>query len=491
MGMPILSLGVYIFSQGFRNEDGRYVRLFSGESQEDRYSKILQSVVENVPAEILKEVGGNATDIGTHSTRKGAASYVLSQLGGPNVIVVFLRCCWSLGNVQDRYIFLDAGGDQFVGRSVGGLPTSDPKFATLPPHLSPEDSEEIRQLGWGNLLPGYEKYPTSFQTIVPYPFACIVFHVEYIEKEFDSEHPIFQTRIFTGGYVDRYRGKILLGIGSCPATGMVATGVPRDISVLHKLSQQDEKFSSIETRLDRIENILPEKVAEKVTERIMNEYSIEGTVPLTAAGVEKIVQSACTAMKDEIVSLLKQSGPCNTEAGNAHPNLSEQTQQTNEYTSFYWCNPRDKKNQRQPVRHPIPQGFKIPKVNACDCWMLWNFGKVTMTDGVKIAIAPYSCIRSLDLAVKSEVTQLSKLRAVMNAVVEKATQKKIIGSERCIRQLSEQEARNVFDRAFSELLQDWYDESSGVAQNYMRGDQSIVTLYNLKQQYEKRNLSLI
>ena len=71
----------------------------------------------------------------------------------------------------------------------------------------------------------------------------------------------------------------------------------------------------------------------------MNEYSIEGTVPLTAAGVEKIVQSACTAMKDEIVSLLKQSGPCNTEAGNAHPNLSEQTQQTNEYTSFYWCNP--------------------------------------------------------------------------------------------------------------------------------------------------------
>ena len=81
--------------------------------------------------------------------------------------------------MQDRYIFLDAGGDQFVGRSVGGLPTSDPKFATLPPHLSPKDSEEIRQLGWGNLLPGYEKYPTSFQTIVPYLFACIVFHVEY------------------------------------------------------------------------------------------------------------------------------------------------------------------------------------------------------------------------------------------------------------------------------------------------------------------------
>ena len=90
-------------------------------------------VVKNLPVENLVEVGGNAADIGTHSTRKGAASYVLSQLGGPNIISVFLRCCWSLGNVQDRYIFLDAGGDQYLGRSVGGLPTSHHKFATLPP----------------------------------------------------------------------------------------------------------------------------------------------------------------------------------------------------------------------------------------------------------------------------------------------------------------------------------------------------------------------
>ena len=42
-----------------------------------------------------------------------------------------------------------------------------------------------------------------------------------------------------------------------------------------------------------------------------------------------------------------------------------------------------------------------------------------MTDEVKIALAPYHCMRicSLDLTVKSEVAQLSKLRAVMNAVV--------------------------------------------------------------------------
>ena len=52
----------------------------------------------------------------------------------------------------------------------------------------------------------------------------------------------------------------------------------------------------------------------------------------------------------------------------------------------------------------------------------------------------------------------------MNAVVAKATFQK-------------------FDKAFSELLQDWYNESSGVAQNFMHRDQSIVTLHNLKQEY--------
>ena len=55
--------------------------------------------------------------------------------------------------------------------------------------------------------------------INPYVFASIVFHVEFIEKEFAPDHPLFHTRIFTGGYMNHYRGRILLGIASCPLTG--------------------------------------------------------------------------------------------------------------------------------------------------------------------------------------------------------------------------------------------------------------------------------
>lgn len=39
-----------------------------------------------------------------------------------SAVQVYLRAGWSLGNVQDRYIFAGPGGDQLVGRAVCGLP---------------------------------------------------------------------------------------------------------------------------------------------------------------------------------------------------------------------------------------------------------------------------------------------------------------------------------------------------------------------------------
>jgi len=92
---PFLSLAVYIFCHGFRDEEGGFVCLFTGDSQEDRYSKTLSNVVENLPVEDLVEIGGNAADIGTHSTRKGAASYVLSHLVAQTLSLFFF--CAAVG----------------------------------------------------------------------------------------------------------------------------------------------------------------------------------------------------------------------------------------------------------------------------------------------------------------------------------------------------------------------------------------------------------
>ena len=78
--------------------------------------------------------------------------------------------------------FLDAGGDQFVGRTVSGLPMSDSKFATLPPHFHPQDFSELTETGWEVILPRFRTLPSSFQGIIPFLFASIVYHVEYLEN---------------------------------------------------------------------------------------------------------------------------------------------------------------------------------------------------------------------------------------------------------------------------------------------------------------------
>jgi hypothetical protein len=87
--------------------------------------------------EFLSECGLSPSDIGTHSIRKGASTYVCSGCtGGPSIVSVCLRCGWSLGGVQDRYLRYESAGDQFVGRVVCGLPLDSCEFAILPPHAN-------------------------------------------------------------------------------------------------------------------------------------------------------------------------------------------------------------------------------------------------------------------------------------------------------------------------------------------------------------------
>ena len=75
-------------------------------------------------------------EIGTHSIRKGAATYVCGgSTGGPSIVSVCLRCGWAIGNVIARYFRYESAGNQFVGRVVAGLPVNSSKFPTLPPHF--------------------------------------------------------------------------------------------------------------------------------------------------------------------------------------------------------------------------------------------------------------------------------------------------------------------------------------------------------------------
>ena len=65
-------------------------------------------------------LGLSIVDIGTHSFRKVVATALAKNPGRPQSVSIWLRAAWSLGNVQNRYLFYGSGGDQFVGRAATG-----------------------------------------------------------------------------------------------------------------------------------------------------------------------------------------------------------------------------------------------------------------------------------------------------------------------------------------------------------------------------------
>ncbi|ETN13344.1 hypothetical protein PPTG_08200 [Phytophthora nicotianae INRA-310] len=128
--------------------------LFPGNNQYERFQKSLQRILtqQDVAAELSRQ-RLKATELGTHSMRKGAATFCSSgSTVCPSSTAVHLRAGWSLGGVQNTYLRYEAAGDKHVGRTVAGLPTESSQFSILAPHF--EDHEEWVKTGVKLMFPG-------------------------------------------------------------------------------------------------------------------------------------------------------------------------------------------------------------------------------------------------------------------------------------------------------------------------------------------------
>ena len=246
---PILSLAIYVFCSTFNRTGARMV-LFSESNNEGRFSKWLGKTCSN-REEKIRELGLCINMIGTHSFRKGIATYVSSHPDGPSPVSIFLRAGWSLGNVQSRYIFAGSGGDQFVGRTACGLPLSDRTFSLLPPHFERSTGPLMSDDAWENVLPGYRNFPSPFISVLPYLVASLSYHYDWIKNNYDSKHPIFNTRIWTSGLIDQLRPKILNGCTTNEKSGMTASGIPATVAMANRIY-------AVESQLQDIQNILKE-----------------------------------------------------------------------------------------------------------------------------------------------------------------------------------------------------------------------------------------
>ena len=119
------------FSVNFNTIVDASSHLFPGNDQHARFGKLLNKVLLEHQDKVQAS-GYCCKDIGTHSVRKGAVSYLASLVSGPPAAATCICAGLTMGRVQDVYISYVASGNQFVGRSLSLLPILLVKFGAFP-----------------------------------------------------------------------------------------------------------------------------------------------------------------------------------------------------------------------------------------------------------------------------------------------------------------------------------------------------------------------
>jgi hypothetical protein len=345
---PILSFAIYLFTKGYDRE-GSKTTIFAGDA-ESRFSKWLRKVCD-VNSETLMNQGVDISMIGTHSFRKGIATFLSGTPGGPTAIAIYLRAGWSLGPVQSRYILEGEGGDQVCGRAATGLPLTDVSFANLPAHFLTLESG-LSSAEWDDILPGYTTYYTlNFREVVPYLLASLVYHRSYLVElqAQHPQHPLFLQRVWTSGILDRLRDKVGAGCSRNAISRMSATGVPPHLVLANRIVDMQKGMDLIREEVITKLDGLPEALKQSM----LQNFNINGTVPITHLQVVEMMEKLQSSIETTIQSALLQNQTSNSAAA-VPTNTSRtglETETPSSYSTFTW-------NSRI---HPVPENFRFPK----------------------------------------------------------------------------------------------------------------------------------
>jgi len=106
----------------------------------------------------------------------------------------------------------------------------------LPPHFDLSAGEVLTLAEWEQILPGYRSfYPQRFRQVLVFLLASLVHHKSWLKDRLSSNHPLFQSRLWSSDILDRLSSKAYIGVGKHPTTGLIATGVPPHIRLANQI----------------------------------------------------------------------------------------------------------------------------------------------------------------------------------------------------------------------------------------------------------------
>lgn len=228
---PLTALGLYLLSHKITDN-----KLIPRDYDCDCHVSALRSAATALGFKDVEKIG-------SHSLRKGAWSD--SQAGttaSPSIAATCLRADHSLGKVKDAYNYGGEAGDCLLGRILALLNPNNLEIASLPPHFKIDDDifEKCNQYFDGDI------HQESFQALLPYLLANVVFHYEAIKhgmvvkstnkkvKKMCSTSRIWRSALFRSPSILDLREKLyyLPGEECFESAYMSGSGIPPHCEVL-------------------------------------------------------------------------------------------------------------------------------------------------------------------------------------------------------------------------------------------------------------------
>ena len=236
---PILSLGIFFHVINITASDSPF--LFAGSNQYFRFQKSLKNFLSD--SELLNFSAGT---FGTHSIRKGAATYVSSgSTACPSYTAVANRAGWAMGGVSSIYLQYQEAGDQYVGRTVSGLDSNKPSFGVLPPCFRDDfDAESLMR----RVFTRYDDATPQFKQVLKMTTASVLYRKQWLFDHLPRNHPLFSTTLFR--MLQRQEGPS--GLDKCvhcdslrTTSQIKATGIPPHIGIMMELHSTTEVLKSL------------------------------------------------------------------------------------------------------------------------------------------------------------------------------------------------------------------------------------------------------
>ena len=345
---PILALSRYIFSNKEILDLSTGGKLFPGAKQYSRYTKFMNRFFQTNKSKFLSK-NMNVNDLGSHSARKGAATFACCGCTAPPPFVaVCLRACWSLG-VKDRYFRHDSAGDHYLGRTLSGLPILHKEFAISPPYFDVLNSnllsEELESKL--NLLCGEGR--TKLRLVTKFLLASICFHWDYLRNMLDERNILWSNAILNS-VSDNLKAASICRYEWERTPGMPQlTGIPPHVLIFIEFHKLQMNYEKIITEVQKN----PSKTVDLIKEHLDSRANSNLGINLQAMLDEKF-----SSLADEI----KRSR--NTPAREIESNQDHQEEEI-KWTLFSW---------EDGSSHVLPEGFKFPNTKLSEMIELWLLG---------------------------------------------------------------------------------------------------------------------